>query len=612
MVSLGTMLSSFWILANNSWMQVPVGHAIVDGRIIPADWREIVLGPVMMVRWPHMLLAAFLTTAMCVSATGAWYMLRGVHRPAARVMLHWGLGLAAVLIPVQLFFGHLTGLYVLKHQPAKFAAIEARWQSQQPASEVLIAWPDEASQRNYFAIEIPRLGSFIASGNWTARETGLDAFPVEDRPPVLIPFFGFRIMVGMGLIMLGVSWLGNFLRWRGRLETTRWFLWAHVPVVPDRVHCRAERLVHRRGRPPALGRLRPPANPRRGDAVADHRRRAPLAHRLRAGLCRLRRVRHLLHLQAAPRRAGRRGRGDPECDRQPTAGVRRHGRQRHRQPDRSPEVTSMTDPSTLALFWAAVIAAAILIYVLLDGFDIGVGILFGTTRDEAKRGQMMTSIAPFWDGNETWLVVIGASLFAAFPAAYAVFLGAFYLPVLLMLVGLIFRGIAFEFRYRSAGMRRFWDAGFAYGSMLVAFVQGAAVGAMMRGIPVENMQYAGDAFTWLHPFPVLTGIGLMLGYALLGACWIVFKTEGALRDWAYARIPWLVAAVFAVLGLAFIIVADDRFRRHCTEQSWPAQLGAGLADVQPCRPSGPCSPVCGHDATPFRWRWRWRSFARRF
>ncbi|UVC13371.1 cytochrome ubiquinol oxidase subunit I [Mesorhizobium onobrychidis] len=232
LVSLGTMLSSFWILANNSWMQVPVGHEIVDGRIIPADWREIVLGPVMMVRWPHMLLAAFLTSAMSIASAGAWYMLRREHRPAAQVMLHWGLGLAAVLIPVQLFFGHLTGLYVLKHQPAKFAAIEARWQSQQPASEVLIAWPDEASQRNYFAIEVPRLGSFIASGNWTARETGLDAFPVDDRPPVVIPFFGFRVMVGMGLIMLGVSWFGNLLRWRGRLETTRWFLWGTFLSFP--------------------------------------------------------------------------------------------------------------------------------------------------------------------------------------------------------------------------------------------------------------------------------------------------------------------------------------------------------------------------------------------
>ena len=232
MVSLETMFSSFWILANNSWMQVPLGHTIVDGKIIPADWWAITTGAIMRVRWPHMLLAAFLTTGMCVSATGAWYVLRGVHRAEARVMLHWGLGLVAVLIPLQLFFGHLTGLYVLKHQPAKFAAIEARWKTQEPASEVLIAIPDEASERNLFAIAIPKLGSFIASGNWTAREIGLETFPPEDRPPVLVPFFGFRIMVGMGLIMLAVSWFGNFLRLRGQLETTRWFLWGTFLAFP--------------------------------------------------------------------------------------------------------------------------------------------------------------------------------------------------------------------------------------------------------------------------------------------------------------------------------------------------------------------------------------------
>jgi cytochrome d ubiquinol oxidase subunit II len=210
------------------------------------------------------------------------------------------------------------------------------------------------------------------------------------------------------------------------------------------------------------------------------------------------------------------------------------------------------DPTPLAMFWAAIIALAILAYVILDGFDIGVGILFGTERDERRRGEMLNTIAPFWDGNETWLVVIGASLFGAFPAVYAVFLGAFYLPVLLMLVGLIFRGVAFEFRYRSAAMRPFWDAGFFYGSAMIAFVQGAAVGALLRGVPVENMQYAGRAFGWLHPFPVLTGIGLVLGYALLGMCWIVFKTEGTLQDWAFQRIPRLVVGVFAVLGLAFL------------------------------------------------------------
>ena len=233
MVSLGTMASSFWILANNSWMQAPLGHAVVDGLIVPVDWLAIVLGPVQLVRWPHMLLAAFLTTGMCVIATGAWYTLQRIHLDEARVMLHWGLGLVAVLIPVQLFFGHLTGLYVLEHQPVKFAAIEARWRTQQPASETLIGWPDEAARTNRWAIEIPRLGSFIASGNWDAKELGLEAVPPEDWPPVAIPFFTFRIMVGMGLVMLAVSWLGNLLRLAGRLETARWYLWPAFLAFPS-------------------------------------------------------------------------------------------------------------------------------------------------------------------------------------------------------------------------------------------------------------------------------------------------------------------------------------------------------------------------------------------
>ncbi|TIM28144.1 MAG: cytochrome d ubiquinol oxidase subunit II [Mesorhizobium sp.] len=207
----------------------------------------------------------------------------------------------------------------------------------------------------------------------------------------------------------------------------------------------------------------------------------------------------------------------------------------------------------MALFWAAVIAASILVYVILDGFDLGVGILFGTTRDEEMRSRMMSSLAPFGDGNETWLVVIGASLFAAFPAVYAVFLGAFYIPVLLMLIGLIFRGIAFEFRYRSGRMRPLWDAGFFVGSLLVAFAQGAAIGGLMRGIPVANNQYAGGSFSWLHPFPILTGIGLVLGYMLLGAGWLIVKNDGALRDWAYLRLARLAVATLAVLALCFLV-----------------------------------------------------------
>ena len=232
MVALGTMFSSFWIMANNSWMQVPVGHAVVDGRVVPSDWWAIVAGPVMLVRWPHMLLGAFLTTGMCIVATGAWYLLRGVHRAEGQLMLNWGLGLVALLIPVQLFVGHLTGDYVHRHQPAKFAAIEARWQTEQPASEVLIGWPDEANERNLYAITVPRLGSFIASGTWDSREVGLTDFPKADRPPVLIPFFAFRIMVGMGLVMLAISWFGLLLRWRGRLAQTRWFLWCAFLSFP--------------------------------------------------------------------------------------------------------------------------------------------------------------------------------------------------------------------------------------------------------------------------------------------------------------------------------------------------------------------------------------------
>lgn len=213
--------------------------------------------------------------------------------------------------------------------------------------------------------------------------------------------------------------------------------------------------------------------------------------------------------------------------------------------------------SDLALFWAGVIAVSILAYVILDGFDLGVGVLFGTTRDEALRVRMMGSIAPFWDGNETWLVVVGASLFAAFPEVYAVFLGAFYLPVLLLLFGLIFRGVAFEFRFRSARLRKLWDLGFSLGSTLVAFVQGAAVGAMMRGIPVVDGQYAGGQLLWLAPFPILTGVGLVLGYALLGASWLVLKSEGELREWAYRRLPGLAVAVLLVLCLAFAVTFDD-------------------------------------------------------
>jgi cytochrome d ubiquinol oxidase subunit II len=233
---------------------------------------------------------------------------------------------------------------------------------------------------------------------------------------------------------------------------------------------------------------------------------------------------------------------------------------------------SELQPSALALFWAGVIAMSILVYVILDGFDLGVGILFGTTSDAGHRETMMRTIAPYWDGNQTWLVVIGAGLFASFPAVYAVFLGAFYLPVLLLLFGLIFRGVAFEFRERSGSVRWLWERGFFVGSVVAAFVQGAAVGAMLRGIQVVDGQFAGGSFDWLHPFALLTGVGLVFGYALLGAGWIVLKSEGTLRDWARRRIGGLVAVVASLIALAFaaVLVADRGAvaQGHLRERPW--------------------------------------------
>jgi cytochrome bd ubiquinol oxidase subunit I len=233
MVGLGTTLSAFWIMVNNSWMQVPVGYTMENGEFVPNDWAKIIFSPVLWVRFPHMLLAAYLTSAFCVAATGAWYLLRRVFHAEARIMLRMGLGLAAVLLPFQLLFGHLNGEYVVDYQPSKMAAIEARWHDEKPASEVLIAWPDVANHRNLFAITLPApLGSLIDSDDLSAAEVGLDSVPPQNRPPVLIPFFSFRIMVGCGLIMLLIAWLGSYLNYKERFEQNRPLLWVTFSSFP--------------------------------------------------------------------------------------------------------------------------------------------------------------------------------------------------------------------------------------------------------------------------------------------------------------------------------------------------------------------------------------------
>jgi len=192
----------------------------------------------------------------------------------------------------------------------------------------------------------------------------------------------------------------------------------------------------------------------------------------------------------------------------------------------------MTAALDLVPIWTIILALAVFFYVALDGFDLGVGMLYNFAADRSARDVIMNSIAPIWDGNETWLVLGSVGLLAAFPVAFAIIIPAVYFPVLLMLLALIFRGLAFEFRFRDAEHRTVWDHGFAAGSALAAFAQGVVLGAFIQGFHVEGRQFAGGSFDCFTPFSIFTGLGLMFGYALLGAGWLVIKTEGPLQDWA--------------------------------------------------------------------------------
>lgn len=202
----------------------------------------------------------------------------------------------------------------------------------------------------------------------------------------------------------------------------------------------------------------------------------------------------------------------------------------------------------IPLIWAFIIAFSVFVYVVMDGFDLGLGILFPLFPKKADRDVMMNSVAPVWDGNETWLVLGGGGLFAAFPLAYAVLMPALYTPMIAMLIGLVFRGVAFEFRWRSQRERNRWDTAFFGGSLLAALAQGIALGAILQGVHVEGRAYAGGWWDWLTPFSILTGVALIAGYCLLGATWLVMKTTGDLREKAYHLSWWLLFAMLGAIG----------------------------------------------------------------
>src|SRR3984957_13385968 len=224
MVCLGTLLSSFWILAANSWMQTPAGFEIIDGRFFPTDWLQVIFNPSFPSRLMHTVVAFFITTGFVVLGVGAYLLRRGKFREEGRTMLSMTLWLLTVLVPLQIFLGDHHGLNTLEHQPAKLAAIEARWETGRSIPLTLFAIPDEKTESNHAAIEIPLLGSLILTHKADGEIKGLKDFPADQRPPVAIPFFTFRIMIGCGMLILGIVLLGGWLRWRGWLIATPLFL----------------------------------------------------------------------------------------------------------------------------------------------------------------------------------------------------------------------------------------------------------------------------------------------------------------------------------------------------------------------------------------------------
>jgi len=207
----------------------------------------------------------------------------------------------------------------------------------------------------------------------------------------------------------------------------------------------------------------------------------------------------------------------------------------------------------LPFVWGLIIVSAILLYVLLDGFDLGVGILFPFAPSDECRSKMINSIAPFWDGNETWLVMGGGGLFAAFPTAYSIIMPALYMPILFMLVALVFRGVAFEFRFKASNKtRHYWDLAFHFGSIIATFMQGMILGGLVQGIKVEKNVFSGGHFDWLSGFSFMTGIAMVTAYGLLGASWLFLKTSGKTRSWAAKSAKYLLCYVLLFMGLVSI------------------------------------------------------------
>ena len=406
----------------------------------------IIFNPSFPYRLAHMLNASYLTAGFVVLAVGARYLLAGRHVEEARTMLRMAIGLLAVLAPLQLLIGDQHGLNTLKHQPTKIAAMEAHWDGSKPGDFHIFAWPDAEGREATASRSRSRTARRSSSPTiWNGLFPGLKDVPPQDRPPVVPVFFAFRIMIAIGFFMIG----GGAVR-RVAVVARHAVRDALVSArdgadLVDRLRRGDRRLGGDRERPPAVDRAGHPAHRRRhlaGDRRSDRGHLRAVRRGLRHRVFR----RHLFH--QPPDREGRDGCGAQATPRPSLGGALAAA-------GKSEAATAKGDAmeSYLPLIWAGIIGTAVALYVILDGFDLGIGMLFPFAKDDDERDQMMASIAPFWDGNETWLVMGGVGLLVAFPLAYAIVMPALYLPVIVMLLALVFRGVAFEFREIGAARR---------------------------------------------------------------------------------------------------------------------------------------------------------------
>ena len=549
MVAVGTLGSAFWILSVNSLDADPGGPRVnADGQFVPVDWWAVVFNPSFPYRLVHMVLAAYLTTALVVGGVGAWHLLRDRIDAGARKMFAMAMGMIVAVAPIQIVAGDLHGLNTLEHQPAKIAAMEGHFETRRGAPLILFGIPDNAAEETRFAVEVPRLGSLILTHHWDGEVRGLKAWPADQRPNPEILFWSFRLMVGLGFAMLGLgAWAASCGSGAGSTAAAgscaprwRWRRPGFVAVLAGWVTTEV-------GRQPwtvyGLLSTADSVAPLQTPAVASSLVAFVLVYFAVFGAGAF----YLLRLMRQPPEAGPR---IEEIGPTRAAGVT-PGPAVEQDVIRRNEERAMG--LELSFVWAGLIAFAVLAYVVLDGFDLGVGILFPLIEGEANRDLAMNTVAPVWDGNETWLVLGGGGLFAVFPLAYAVVMPALYAPITAMLLALVFRGVAFEFRWRTRRGKFLWDLSFFGGSLLATFAQGVALGALVQGIAVENRAYAGGNWDWLTPFSLLTGVALVVGYTLLGASWLVMKTDGYVRMRA-ERAAWVSGAgTVALIGLVSLV-----------------------------------------------------------